>query len=222
MGLLWGRWTRNSSEAAPVVEAEKLEFATAAKKVDNVEDKLARYDALVSAFRRGCTDFNPNICSHERNIIRGQSYTEAQYFYGGRSALKACIEALFACNNELPKRVLDFPCGHGRGARFLRAAFPDAALHVSDIDETGVRFCQEQFGAIGFPSQVDIEAIEFPSNIDLIWCGSLVTHLSEDRTRTLLRKLRNALSDRGVLLFTTHGRAYLRYLSTTTQLMKLR
>jgi trans-aconitate methyltransferase len=56
-----------------------------------------------------------------------------QYAGVGESAL-CCIRAaqMFAGVVE-PISVLDFGCAHGRVTRWLRAAWPNADLHVADV-----------------------------------------------------------------------------------------
>ena len=48
----------------------------------------------------------------------------------------------------------------------------------------------------------DIKHIQF----DLIWVGSLLTHLDNDHWSAFLKVFSTALRDRGLLIFTTHGR----------------
>ncbi|WP_373458513.1 class I SAM-dependent methyltransferase [Neorhizobium huautlense] len=91
-------------------------------------------------------------------------------------------------NKKELKRILDFPCGHGRALRYLRAAYPDADIFVSDINEPGVEFCRTQFGARPFRSYVELENTELTPSMDLIWCGSLLTHLDERRSKLLIHK----------------------------------
>ena len=72
--------------------------------------------------------------------------------------------------------ILDLPCGHGRVMRWLRATFPKASLTACDIDGDGVSFCAETFGARPALSSTDPEDLVL-GTFDLIWCGSLLTHL---------------------------------------------
>jgi SAM-dependent methyltransferase len=124
------------------------------------------------------------------------------YLRVGESALE-CIRAVLG---ERPVgSVLDFPCGHGRVLRVLRHAFPDARLAACDIDRDGVEFCR-RLGAEGFVSDEDPEQISIPGGFDLIWCGSLLTHLDAPRWSGFLRLFASLLSRDGVLVFTTHGR----------------
>jgi hypothetical protein len=84
-------------------------------------------------------------------------------------------------------------------ARYLRAAFPDAQLDVTDLDREGMAWCVETFGA----SDVAGEIAE--DRYDLIWLGSVFTHLPESMATTLIPLLKWGLRKNGVLIFTTQG-----------------
>ena len=68
-------------------------------------------------------------------------------------------------------------CGHGRVMRVLRAAFPAATLIACDIDRDGVDFCAQTFGAVPVYSDVDPANVRIEQQVDLIWVGSLFTHV---------------------------------------------
>jgi SAM-dependent methyltransferase/predicted O-methyltransferase YrrM len=125
----------------------------------------------------------------------------AHYFSVGRSALSA-IERV---GPAAPRRVLDMPCGHGRVLRYLRRRYPDAALVACDLDEDGVEFCARRFGAERVRSSTDLGTLTLPGPFDLIWCGSLVTHLDAAKAGDLLALFRRSLADGGVAVVTTHG-----------------
>ena len=129
----------------------------------------------------------------------------AHYFAVGASATEQIDAALHAAGNPDISRVLDFPCGHGRVARWLRARFPKAHLTVSDLDEDGVRFCAATFDATAVPSSTDFDTLEFGSRFDLIFVGSLLTHVSRDDAIRLLRFLLRCLSEAGVAVVSSHG-----------------
>jgi SAM-dependent methyltransferase len=114
--------------------------------------------------------------------------------------------ALLAAGREDPASVLDFACGHGRVMRSLKAAFPDARLTASDIDRAGIDFCARTFGAVPIESAEDPEKIEIEDRFDLIWVGSMFTHLDADRWVGFLRLFESVLEPGGVLVFTTAGR----------------
>ena len=107
-------------------------------------------------------------------------------------------------------RILDLPCGHGRVLRGLRAAFPLARITACDILADGVDFCAAQFGAQPVYSNVDPHQIELDEDYDLIWVGSLFTHLDLAGCLAFLELFRERLAPRGLLLFSTHGREAVR------------
>ncbi|MBI2812818.1 MAG: class I SAM-dependent methyltransferase [Opitutae bacterium] len=132
------------------------------------------------------------------------------YFDVGEKALH-CIERALREGRRLPdtiKRILDLPCGHGRVLRFIKKAFPHAHLTACDLNADGVAFCAEAFGAEPIVSLKDAAAIPLPAGFDLIWCGSLLTHLSSDQGVAFLRLFQRALAPGGILVFTLHGRSY--------------
>jgi SAM-dependent methyltransferase len=141
---------------------------------------------------------------------------EDHYFSVGFSAIRSIETALLAAHAEEPRRILDLPCGHGRVLRMLRARFPDAEIAACDIERDGVDFCASTFGARPFYSVEDPDALSLPGQYDLIWCGSLFTHLPEPRWNALLRLFERALAPGGVLVFTTHGRQPESWLRTGT------
>jgi SAM-dependent methyltransferase len=132
------------------------------------------------------------------------------YFVAGRAALGLIRSTLSGLPGTYPppevRRVLDLPCGHGRVMRYLRAGFPDAELVACDILTEGVDFCAAEFGATPVYSDVDPTKIQLDGKFDLIWCGSLFTHIDRDAWRVFLDLFESHLSDNGVVLFTTHGR----------------
>jgi SAM-dependent methyltransferase len=125
----------------------------------------------------------------------------AHYFSVGLSALRA-IEAAGA---PVSGRILDMPCGHGRVLRFLKARYPAAAIVACDLDADGVAFCADRFEAQPQQSSEDLGSLALPGPFDLIWCGSLVTHLDADAIAALLALFARALASSGVAVVTTHG-----------------
>lgn len=136
-------------------------------------------------------------------------YGESVYFYCGRSALECISVSLDAATKAVDdvKRILDLPCGHGRVLRYLKAAFPHAEITAGDILRDGVDFNASTFGAIPVYSHDDPMKIPLKHGaFDLIWVGSLFTHLDPDIWPIWLSALCSFLSSRGTLVFTTHGR----------------
>ena len=126
----------------------------------------------------------------------------AHYFRIGEEA----VQLIQRLSPDLPvtATILDLPCGHGRVLRRLRRSFPDAWLACCDIDREAVDFCSANFGATGFYSNEECD-LQFDRQFDLVWCGSLITHLSQDKTRKILGEMCKLLTPGGTLIATTHG-----------------
>jgi len=148
----------------------------------------------------------PNLCTRI-SCDDGMYDPTAQkhYFNVGRSALACVRSALQATNRPDPKAILDLPCGHGRVLRFLHAAYPTAQFTACDLLRDGVDFCAQTFGAEPCYSSEDVTKINLPHRFDVVWCGSLMTHLVAARWGEFLRLFARALNPGGVCLFSTHG-----------------
>ena len=93
------------------------------------------------------------------------------------------------------RSVLDFGGGFGRVGRFLPLAFPDAARWIVDPKPQAVAFQEKAFGA-----QVPrAEAIA-----DLVFAGSVFTHLQPEDARTALERIFQALQPGGLAVLTAH------------------
>lgn len=128
------------------------------------------------------------------------------YFHYGRDALRAIGLALRSDGGGRTLRtILDFPCGHGRVLRTMRAALPTAHITACDLDSEAVDFCAATFGATPAYSDEDPDRITLDGSFDLIWCGSLLTHLDHPLWPTFLGLFERVLSPHGLLVFTVHG-----------------
>lgn len=135
---------------------------------------------------------------------------EAHYFDVGESALHAIETALYTARRprSTVNRILDLPCGHGRVLRFLLKAFPEAELTACDLNQDGIDFCARNFGAVPVMSRREVAEIPLHGEFDVIWCGSLLTHLPAGQWTEFLGLFHRLLGHRGILVFTTHGRHY--------------
>ena len=137
-----------------------------------------------------------------------------QYFRIGRSALRNILYAMRMADQETFGSILDLPCGHGRVLRYLKARFPNARITASDLDRDAVDFCASTFNARGIYSEKDIRNVRMQEKFNLIWCGSLLTHLDKTLWEDLLFFFSEHLSDQGILVFTTHGRKTVHWIAT--------
>jgi SAM-dependent methyltransferase len=128
------------------------------------------------------------------------------YFHNGVAALGNIRIALAAAGVDEVRSVLDFACGYGRVLRMLKAAFPDAEIVACDLDRDAVDFCREVFDVEGVYATADPDELRIGADFDLIWCGSLLTHMPAERWPVFLEFFASHLAAGGVLVFTTHGR----------------
>ena len=221
LGVLLGRPT-SFVEAAAEREAQFQAIrrcgATSGPGLDSERDamRLAWRRRLAEETARGPagpTELDERVARAmarvDRVIAPGDSMFRGNtehYFAVAGQALRACLHGLQAAGRPDPRRVLDFGCGYGRVLRTFRAAFPAAELIASDIELDGVDHCVRFFGATGLPASVRIEEIPQVSDIDLIWSGSVLTHLDVAAWDALLGYFERALAPGGVAVVTTHGR----------------
>ncbi len=148
-----------------------------------------------------------------------EPYGRDGYFFCGRSALECIKKTLEIASIPLDQvnHILDLPSGHGRVLRYLKVGFPHAEITACDLQRDAVDYCSSTFGAIPVYSCDDPESIALETaRFDLIWVGSLFTHLDVPHWPRFLAALRNTLRPGGLLLFTTCGReAYRRMVAGT-------
>ncbi|MEO6654727.1 MAG: class I SAM-dependent methyltransferase, partial [Pyrinomonadaceae bacterium] len=117
------------------------------------------------------------------------------YLSVGLSAVGVIEEALAAAPEVTSIReVLDIPCGYGRVLRFLVLMFPGARFAACEILPGAVDFCAEEFDADAIYSVSDLDNVTFDRQFDLIWCGSLLTHLCQDDILKLFNLFSRSIS----------------------------
>jgi SAM-dependent methyltransferase len=146
----------------------------------------------------------------------------AEYLSAGLSAIR-CIEHAFKESNRdyHVQTILDFPSGYGRVLRFLKARFPDANITVSEIDPIALDFCRDVFSVKTKISNADFTRLSMPGKFDLIWCGSLITHIDDKAATDLLRFFHDHLAPNGLCVFTTHGRRAVELIENKTHTFAL-
>lgn len=129
------------------------------------------------------------------------------YFRDGEHALCAVENALEHAGRSWSgvSTFLEFACGHGRFTRFLVHRLPPERIHSADVLRDGVDYCREHLGVHGFYSEFDPEAVAFETRYDVIYVGSLFSHLPRERFGQWLRRLHGQLTPEGILLFSVHG-----------------
>jgi SAM-dependent methyltransferase len=151
----------------------------------------------------GLAPINPEISSKDVMFVE-----ERHYFNVGFSGLRCILQALFSAQRSRDEieTILDFPSGFGRVLRFIKAYFTKAQITAGEIDGDALTFCADQFKVNLLSSHEDFSKIEITQKFDLIWSGSLITHLNEAKIKEVLKFFFNSLSDKGLLIFSSHGR----------------
>ncbi len=159
---------------------------------------------------------DPSLTPGERELLskassriyyRDGMYNEngVHYYEVGLSAIACIDEALEQAKLTDVRSILDLPCGGGRVLRFLVHRFPNAEITACELASGTVEFCARTFGAVPAFSSLNLDDVSLGKKFDLIWCGSLVTHLNEHGIVALLRLFHRHLAAGGLVIFTTHG-----------------
>ena len=127
------------------------------------------------------------------------------YGHVGESAINVILSALTLSWRNKVLRVLDLACGYGRVGRHLRAAFPEAELHFCDLEAPAADFCAKTFNGHAIHSVPDLTKVALPTDLDVIWIGSLFTHVDRERTEAWLAYLVQHLRTSGIIVATFHG-----------------
>jgi len=101
---------------------------------------------------------------------------------------------------------LDFGCGCGRLLLEAVRRWPHISWSGSDVDEQAIQWCQENLPAT--TTMVNTPLPPLPCReeaFDLIWCGSVFTHLDEERQDAWLAELLRVLKPGGHLIASVHG-----------------
>ena len=127
------------------------------------------------------------------------------YLSVGLSAIRCIDEALETESSPPIQSVLDFASGYGRVLRFLRVRFPDAEIFGCELKRPAIDFCRRYFDVNAIRSAQHFSKLELHKQFDLIWCGSLLTHIDEQAASQLLNFFYKHLSPGGICVYTTHG-----------------
>jgi SAM-dependent methyltransferase len=176
---------------------------------DQLRERCARLEARTGV----ACDCLPAPPAHLRARVAG--FTDLDKFLGiGRTVLgdlKILVEQA-GRDFDTFHSILDFGCGCGRVARYLR---PDGrSITGTDIDVGAIEWCRENLRCVGtFDVNGHAPPLNYPDQrFDFIYAISVFTHLPEDLEVSWLKELRRILKPGGLLIATTIGEADLRTL----------
>jgi SAM-dependent methyltransferase len=161
----------------------------------------------MAPFQRSYAELPGPVHDEDHMLAAMTPQAVAHYRNVGMEACERIEQALAGTGRSWASvaSLLDYGSGHARVLRWICAQQPHIDLTAADVNHQAVRFCSRAFGVRGMKVPASVDRLRLPSTWDVIWVGSVFTHLSERDGLILLQKLRSALQPGGVLLFTTHG-----------------
>lgn len=129
--------------------------------------------------------------------------------YSGRGLRPVEVLLLLRYREQVAGRVLELGCGTGRIAGYLLELAKE--VHGLDISAEMVEVCRRRYPK-GHFSQGDVRDLSrFQSgSFGLVVAGcNLLDICADDERRAVLRDIRRVLTDDGLLIMSSHNRAYL-------------
>jgi SAM-dependent methyltransferase len=144
---------------------------------------------------------------YQASPMADRVYALRSYLAVGDQNVRELEDVLAEAGRPLPRvsSFLEFACGHGRMTRFLVHRLDPSRITVSDINPSAVAFTCDTFGVRGFRSVEDPRDLRHDGRYEVIFVGSLFTHLNHAYWGAWLQRLYSLLSDKGLLIFSTHG-----------------
>ncbi len=102
------------------------------------------------------------------------------------------------------QRCLEIGCGYGRIVRFLVKNIPPDRIYVCDVIEEGAQFCAAEFG-VNYLRSNRLARDSGSKKYDLIFLCSVFSHLNHSDAANLWSEIVPILSDKGLVVLTTHG-----------------
>jgi trans-aconitate methyltransferase len=147
-----------------------------------------------------------NKTVYEDDMMYKFNQNISHYLWCGESALRVLLASISLGGVEAPKMVLDFGAGAGRVSRWLTAALPNSKIDACDVRDQDMKFLRETLQIEAWTIATDINNLALPNRYDLIWAGSVLTHLCESDSRKLIDKLLSYCNPGGLLVLSFHGR----------------
>ncbi len=163
-----------------------------------------------------------------RDYFAEYGNNQQEYYASGKKDVQIMNDILIlnGYSNRNNQKVLDLGCGSGRMTSNLYEYFKESELWGLDINAGIIYWCKEALGdTANYATNTLIPHLPFESNyFDLIYCGSVFTHI-DDLAEAWLLEVRRVLKKDGVFYVTIHdentvkmladeykGRAFANYL----------
>lgn len=123
-------------------------------------------------------------------------------------AYRQIVEQVFGGFESL-NSVMDFASGYGRLTRILLQKLPKDRIWVSDIYKDAMAWQRAALGVHTVDSTPDPAAFEHSGKHDIVFVGSLFSHLPTDLFHAWLQRLYRLVAEGGVLAFSLHDETFL-------------
>lgn len=135
--------------------------------------------------------------------------TIEQFLQGGEAMAASVDAALARVGRSLAAGgdFLDFGCGSGRLLAAFERRYPALCVSGCDVDAAAIAWCRGRFPAMRFKTTTEWPPCDgAAASFDIVWCGSVFTHIDESHQDAWLQELRRLLRSNGALLASVHGR----------------
>lgn len=105
---------------------------------------------------------------------------------------------------EVKGNILDFAGGYGRVTRFLAGYYKPEQVYTSDIKPAAVDYQMNKMGVKGFYSDYDPFKLKVDERFEVIFVGSLFSHLNKELYKNWLIQLLAMTESTGLLIFSVH------------------
>lgn len=123
-------------------------------------------------------------------------------------AYRQIVDQVFGGYDKL-NTVLDFASGYGRLTRALIQKLPAERIHVADIYAQAIAWQIDTLGVKGVVSVPDPAQLDHHGRHDIVFVGSLFSHLPAGLFHRWLARLYELVAPGGVLAFSVHDETFL-------------
>jgi len=134
--------------------------------------------------------------------------TIPQFLRGGEQTVDDIENALRTIGTSLDqfRDFLDFGCGCGRLLLALEYRHIESTITGCDVDKRAIDWCRHNLDCAKVVVNDALPPSPFKEKtFDLVWAGSVFTHLDEDHQDSWLKEMQRMLKPCGILLASVHG-----------------
>ena len=131
-----------------------------------------------------------------------------EFIQGGEQTVEDIEDALASVNCSMGtiSTFFDFGCGCGRLLLTASQRWVNVSLYGCDVDHRGIQWCRNNLDSVELIVNEPLPPLPYNNDMfDVIWCGSVFTHLDENHQDLWLNELKRIMKTGGILLASVHG-----------------